>query len=33
MFPAELREFPGIAVRAGIGQRPLDFFGAGEGRR
>jgi hypothetical protein len=33
VFPSKLRELARVAERSGIGERPLDFFGAGEGGR
>jgi hypothetical protein len=33
VFPAELGEFLRVAESGGIGERPLDFVGAGEGGR
>jgi hypothetical protein len=31
VFPAELRELLGVAESGWVGERPLDFVGAGEG--
>jgi hypothetical protein len=33
VLPAELREFSRIAQRGRVGERPLDFFSAGERSR
>jgi hypothetical protein len=33
MLASELRELAGVAERCRIGERPLDFVGAGEGGR
>jgi hypothetical protein len=33
VLSAQLRELIGVAETARIGERPLDFFGAGEGGR
>jgi hypothetical protein len=33
VLSAELRELIGVAESGGIGERPLDFVGAGEGGR
>jgi len=33
VLSTQLRELIGVAKRAWVGERPLDFFGAGEGGR
>jgi len=33
MLPSKFGELVGVAESAGIGERPLDFFGAAEGCR